>query len=135
MALLHHPKIGDVLVCYFPECFSEPEMIKARPVVVISRPLPGRPRLCTVVPLSTTPPVPPEPYHCEVVTACIPAPFASATKWAKADMVYTFSLERLSRFRLRGRDANGKRIYLTGRLSIEDLAKVKECVKRGLSLI
>jgi len=53
----------------------------------------------------------------------------------KADMVYTFSLDRLSRFKLRGRDADGKRMYRTGRLSIEDLAMVKECVKKGLSLV
>lgn len=134
MSLLHHPKIGDVLVCDFPHCFAEPEMIKARPVVVISRQLPGRPGLCTVVPLSTTPPVPVQPYHCEVATPDMPAPFTSATKWAKADMVYTFSLARLSRFRLHGRDADNKRIYVTGRVSLDDLAKIKECVRRALSL-
>lgn len=134
MGLLHHPKIGDILVCDFPSCFAPPEMVKARPVVVVSKQLPGRAGLCTVVPLSTTPPVPPQPYHCEVATADIPAPFNSPTKWVKGDMVYTFSLDRLSRFRLRGRSPDGKRQFLTGRLSIEDLAKVKECVKRGLSL-
>jgi len=135
MPLPHHPKIGDVLICEFPDCFAEPEMVKARPVVVVSKQLPGRPKLCTVVPLSTTAPVPPQPYHCEVATADIPPPFASPTKWVKADMVYTFSLDRLSRFKLRGRDADGKRMYRTGRLSIEDLAMVKECVKKGLSLV
>lgn len=134
MSLLHHPKIGDVLVCDFPQCFAEPEMIKARPVVVISRQLPGRPTLCTVVPLSTTPPVPVQPYHCEVATPGIPPPFNSATSWAKADMVYTFSLDRLSRFRLHGRDADNKRMYVTGRVSLDDLAKIKECVRRALSL-
>jgi uncharacterized protein YifN (PemK superfamily) len=66
MALLHHPKIGDVLVCDFPDCFAEPEMVKARPVVVVNRELPGRPKLCTFVSLSTPAPVPPQPYHCEV---------------------------------------------------------------------
>jgi uncharacterized protein YifN (PemK superfamily) len=134
MSLLHHPKIGDVLVCDFPRCFSEPEMIKARPVVVISRQLPGRPGLCTVVPLSTTPPVPVQPYHCEVATPDLPPPFNTATSWIKADMVYTFSLDRLSRFRLRGRDAGNKRMYMTGRVSLDDLAKIKECVRRALSL-
>lgn len=114
--------------------FAEPEMIKARPMVVISRQLPGRPRLCTVVPLSTTAPIPVQPYHCEVATPGLPPPFGSATSWAKADMVYTFSLERLSRFRLHGRDANNKRMYVTGRVSLEDLARIKECVRRALSL-
>ncbi|HEX7326333.1 MAG TPA: type II toxin-antitoxin system PemK/MazF family toxin [Rhodanobacteraceae bacterium] len=134
MALLHHPNIGDVLVCNFPYCLVAPEMIKARPVVVVSRQLPGRPWLCTIVPLSTTAPHPVQPYHCEVATPGIPAPFDSATKWAKADMVYTFSLERLARFRCPGRDADNKRRYVTGRVSMDDLAKIKECVKRALSL-
>jgi len=134
MSLPHHPKVGDVFVCGFPRCFAVPEMIKARPVVVISRELPGRKGLCTVVPLSTTKPEPVQPYNCEVATPNIPPPFDSATKWAKGDMVYTFSLDRLSRFRLRHRDANGQRMYRTGRLSIDDLLAVKECVRLALGL-
>lgn len=134
MALSHHPNIGDVLVCEFPGCLEEPEMIKRRPVVVISRQLPGRPKLCTVVPLSTTAPHPVQKYHFEVATPDVPKPFDSPTKWVKGDMVYTLSIERMARFKVVNK-TTGQRSYVTCRLSLDDLKAVKECIRHGLSLV
>ena len=50
-----HPKPGHVLICDFNTGFRPPEMVKKRPVVVISE---SRQQLVTVVPLSTTEPNP-----------------------------------------------------------------------------
>lgn len=134
MAIPHHPNIGDILVCEFPACLHEPEMIKRRPVVVISRQLPGRPRLCTVVPLSTTPPNPVQRYHAEVATPGVPKPFDSPMKWVKGDLVYTLCIDRMSRFKVINK-TTGERSYVTCRLSMDDLKIVKECVRNGLSLV
>ena len=58
MALKFHPKPGTILVCDFRQGFRAPEMIKRRPVVVVSPRLRNRTDLCTVVPLSTIEPRP-----------------------------------------------------------------------------
>ena len=56
MALKYPPKVGTLWICDFNTGFKPPEMIKRRPVVVIS---PRRStELCTIVPLSTTVPDP-----------------------------------------------------------------------------
>ena len=53
MAINFHPRLGQVLYCDFKTGFRPPEMVKARPVVVLSR---NHHELCTVVPLSGTEP-------------------------------------------------------------------------------
>lgn len=53
---LYFPKQSHVLKCDF-KGFVAPEMIKVRPVVIISPSSRHGVRLCTVVPLSTTPPM------------------------------------------------------------------------------
>ena len=62
LMLTFQPKPGTLLVCDFGTGFKMPEMVKKRPVVVIS-PRRRRSRLCTVVPLSTTAPNPVERFH------------------------------------------------------------------------
>ncbi len=47
---------STILLSDYGTGFREPEMVKRRPVVVMSHRLPHRDHLCTVVPLSTTPP-------------------------------------------------------------------------------
>ncbi|MEI6730857.1 MAG: type II toxin-antitoxin system PemK/MazF family toxin, partial [Pseudomonadota bacterium] len=49
MAIKYHPNPGTVLTCDF-SGMIEPEMIKERPVVVISPRLCSRTGLCTIVP-------------------------------------------------------------------------------------
>ena len=51
-----------LLYCDFSTGFQPPEMVKRRPVVLIS-PRRKNAALCTVVPLSTKEPVPIEDYH------------------------------------------------------------------------
>ena len=87
-------------MCNF-EGFREPEMIKTRPVVVLSpkrRRKGGGMALYTVVPLSTVEPNRIEPYHHQMDPQSVPASQRAPDKasWAKCDMVNTVSSERLT---------------------------------------
>ncbi|MGH9958192.1 MAG: type II toxin-antitoxin system PemK/MazF family toxin [Pyrinomonadaceae bacterium] len=62
MPIIFHPKAGAVLMCDF-NGFRKPEMIKTRPVVIVSPNHLNRHGLYSVVPLSTTAPNRIEPYH------------------------------------------------------------------------
>ena len=53
--------------------------------------------------------------------------------WAKADIVATVSFQRLDMFRT-DRDQFGKRKYLSPRLSVDDFAKIKDCIRAALGL-
>lgn len=133
MALKFHPKPGTVLICDYRTGFIVPEMVKRRPAVVISPRLRRRDGLCTVVPLSTTPPPEPMPYHCELIMASpLPAPFDAARVWVKADMLATVGFHRLDLPRLPRQD--GQRQYLTVVLQEDDLGRVMACVRNALGL-
>jgi uncharacterized protein YifN (PemK superfamily) len=134
MTLLHHPKIGEVLICDFPSCLREPEMVKKRPAIVVTREHSGRARLCTVVPLSTTAPASPRPYHVQIREEALPKSLRSQHHWAKCDMLYTFGIDRLDRVRS-GRDrVTGRRIYETGRVSTEELARIQTAILYTFSI-
>lgn len=131
MPLTFHPKPGMVLICDFTTGFKPPEMVKRRPVVVIS-PRPRRKtQLCIVVPLSTTPPVPVEGCHHRLDPASLPGPLSTTPTWAKCDMLATVSLDRLDRVKL-GRDAEGKRLYSTQSVSAADFKTIQHSVLHAL---
>jgi mRNA interferase MazF len=133
MPLLFHPKVGDVLICAFPDCLAAPEMVKTRPVVVMTKERPGRP-LCIVVPLSTTEPVPVEAFHVGIADAGLPKSLQGKPHWAKCDMLYTLSISRLDRIKV-GRDrATGRRIYETGRVSVTEIQRLKDGIKAALNI-
>lgn len=136
MALLHHPKVGEILLCTFPEEFSPPEMVKTRPVVVVSPRIEGRSGLASIVPLSTTPPAPVLRHHFQVPIARMPKRLqAEAVEvWAKCDMIYTFSLERLDRFKA-GRDRrSNKRLYESGQLELSEIIGIRRCIAAALGI-
>lgn len=134
MALKFHPKLGTVLICDFSRGFKSPEMVKKRPVIVISPKLKRRTNLLTVVPLSTMPPSPVQEYHCELAfVPPLPGPFDSASMWVKADMLYTVSFDRLHLIAT-GRDQHGRRKYLTRKISDADMEAVRKCVLNGIGL-
>lgn len=134
MAISYPPLPGDILVCDFSTGFRPPEMVKRRPAVVISPRLRHRDGLCTVVPLSTTPPRREVPYQCAVTLPYSPPPpFERVDVWAKADMVVTVAYERLDLFRL-GRMRDGRRRYLKMRLHPNDLEAVRSSVRAALGL-
>ena len=127
-----HPKKGTVLSCDFSEGFQPPEMVKVRPVVVITPQLPGRPGLCTVIPLSTVLPETIQAYHHKMNVDSLTPKLQKAECWAKCDMIYTVGLARLDR--IRERDQQGKRVYLTSKVIAEDMAAIEAAVLNGLGL-
>jgi len=133
MPINFYPEQGAVLVCDF-SGFKSPEMIKRRPVIVISPRFRNRGRLCTIVPLSTTEPRPIEKYHHKLYfNPVLPEPYSSEFKWVKCDMVYTVSFERLSLL-FNGKDELGKRIYENHIISTDELLKIQQCVLIALGI-
>jgi uncharacterized protein YifN (PemK superfamily) len=108
MPLNFHPAPGLILICDFTTGFQPPEMVKKRPVVVIS-PRRRNGQLVTVVPLSSVEPIPSEPWHHKLVDGTYP--LARSPMWAKCDMVQTVGTFRLDR--VMTKDINGKRAYMT----------------------
>lgn len=134
MAIREHPELGAILRCDFSAGFKEPEMVSFRPVVVISPKIQARPQLCTIVALSTTPPLKEMPYHCQInIHPPLPRPFESDGVWVKGDMVYSVGFHRLDLFRM-GKDRSGKRIYRYKPLSDDIIKKIQTCVLHGIGL-
>jgi len=110
-------------------------MVKRRPVVVISPRLRHRRGLCTVVPLSTTAPDNPQPYHHELtLPVAPPAPWDQQRVWVKADMLATVAFERLDLFRT-PRAPYGRRQDVQVRLSPEDLTAIRSCIAHAIGLL
>lgn len=134
MPLSFHPQQGMVLICDFTTGFKAPEMVKRRPVVVVS-PRPRRnTQLCIVVPLSTTSPSPVESHHHCLAPASLPGSLATRQTWAKCDMLVTVSLDRLDRVKM-GRDkATGKRLYASGVVTSDDFRAIQQAILAALGL-
>ena len=134
MALRYHPKQGTVVRVKFDEAFKEPEMVKPRLCVVVSKPMKARPALCTVIPLSTTPPARIMPYHCQLnIPFDLPPKWQRTTRWVKGDMVYSAGFHRVDLLLL-DKDKTGKRVYQTETLARDDFRRVQTCMLHGLAL-
>ena len=133
MAIKFHPAVGTILICDF-KGFVAPEMEKRRPVVVVSPRFRNRTNLCAVVPLSTTPPRPVEPYHHKLVLdEPLPAPYDAGAHWVKADMIYTVSFARLY-LPSEGKDEQGKRVYDARTVTDEDLLAIRKCILHSIGI-
>ncbi|WP_374327294.1 type II toxin-antitoxin system PemK/MazF family toxin [Azonexus sp.] len=134
MAIQFHPEQGTIVICDF-NGFVPPEMVKRRPAVVVSPRLRKRTGLCTVVPLSTTPPEPICPYHFKLhVAPTLAPPYDAPFHWVKADMLYTVAFSRLH-LPFNGKDALGKRNYDVRVLDEADLLKIQDCMLHALGLM
>ena len=133
MPLAFHPRPGSILLCDYTTGFIVPEMVKRRPVVVVSPRLRQRSGLCSVAPLSATPPHPVRRYHCELILPPLPKPWRSNRCWVKADMLATVSFQRLDRIRI-AKDRWGQRAYYDHTLSVEEIVRVRACVLHGLGM-
>ncbi len=135
MALKFAPRVGAVLLCdYSLGGFRPPEMVKRRPVVVLSPRLRHRDGLVSVVPLSTTPPSRVVAYVVPLtLRPSPPAPFDAPGCWAKCDMVSCVGFGRLDFFRTR-RGYARRREYLKLELTADQLNQVRGGVKRALGL-
>ena len=104
-------------------------MCKERPVVIVSI-SPARPDLAIVVPLSTTPPCPPHPWHRKLSDE---SNWSNQDTWAKCDMIYAMRISRFGLWGL-GRDADGKRIYLKNhRITEDDFLSIKAGMRAAIS--
>ena len=128
--LTFQPKPGTLLMCDFTG-LKAPEMIKTRPVVVISPRRRSSPRICTIVPLSTTAPNPVEPFHHRMNPQSLPVSFRKQDSWAKCDMLYTMALDRLDRVKLR---IGGRRAYRAPQVLVEDLDAIRRGIAKALGL-
>jgi uncharacterized protein YifN (PemK superfamily) len=134
MPLKFLPYPGSILRCDF-QGFKEPEMVKPRPVVVISaRPERVSRRTCIIVPLSTSAPDPIQQYHLEVSLpgALLPKDIQKQC-WVKGDMIYAVSLDRLDLYRV-GRDTEGKRAYYYNRFDNKSLFEIRKAVAHAIGL-
>jgi mRNA interferase MazF len=129
MALGFHPNAGDIVICDYSTGFKPPEMVKVRPVVVISPRRRGS-QLVTVVPISSVASSPTEPWHYLLPTGAYPP--ARGPVWVKADIVATVGLARLDRVKTKG--PGGSRLYRVFRLEPDVMRAVRSAVKAALGL-
>ena len=73
------------------------------------------------------------PYHHKLVKSELPPECNGKDVWAKCDMIFTASWDRLELIST-GRDADGKRMYWKKVLGNEDLRAIKCCVLYTLAL-
>ncbi|WP_191112334.1 type II toxin-antitoxin system PemK/MazF family toxin [Acinetobacter lwoffii] len=92
--LTYQPKPNTIIMCNF-DGFISPEMVKNRPVIVLTKNK-DNPKLVTIVPISTTEPHEITDLHVEIV-----GPLDGEKAWVKCDMVTTVCLERLDRLRIK----------------------------------
>jgi uncharacterized protein YifN (PemK superfamily) len=129
MPLTFHPHPGAIVICDYSTGFQPPEMVKVRPVVVIS-PRRRNSQLVTVVPISSTPPSPIEPWHYQLPVGAYPP--ARGPVWVKADMIAAVALARLDRVKVKG--PGGQRTYQVFSLSVADMQAVLAAVKAALAI-
>ncbi len=137
MALTYYPSAGEILVCNYDREHDvfDGEMCKSRPVVIVGPRLRRRGKLVTIVPLSTTEPMPMEAYHWRFQIAHpLPPPFDSPLMWAKCDMVGSVALERLDRFKEPRNRYGGPRKWTSGRVTTDQLKEIRAAILHGLGL-
>lgn len=133
MTIRFQPQFGQILICDFPKEFKPPEMVKRRPVVCISPKARNRHGVATVVPLSTTQPSKNSAFAVPIdLDQPICPAYPDLTCWAKCDMLYTLSYDRLSE-PLLGKD-NGKRIYNMVVLPSSVMCKILTGVLSGFGI-
>jgi uncharacterized protein YifN (PemK superfamily) len=109
-------------------------MVKRRPAVVISPQTSARGQLCTIVPLSATPPNPVLAYHHRlIILPELPHPWNDKEVWAKCDMVFSAGFQRLDLIRL-PRIPGCPRKYRLNVLPESDLKAIRVGVLRSLGL-
>lgn len=121
-----HPKKGTVLICDF-RGNEVPEIVKKRPVVVVTPRLPYRDHLATVVPLSTTAPEHEVPYVVKLKGYYGNDP-QKPQQYAKCDLICSVSFKRLDRVKVAFRK------FISPELSSEDLEAVIHGVRAALGL-
>jgi uncharacterized protein YifN (PemK superfamily) len=123
MALSYQPKTKSIVMCDFAG-LNPPEMVKIRPVVVLTKHRHNA-QLVTVIPLSTTPPNQVAVHHHELSVNPLPGK-KGLRCWAKCDMIYTLSTARMDRFKA------PKRNYMSLEICEADFIAIKTAVLAAL---
>jgi uncharacterized protein YifN (PemK superfamily) len=133
MPIQFHPRPGTLLYCDFSTGFRPPEIVKRRPVVVISK---AHQELVSVVPISTTEPLRIEEWHHQLDAKSLPRWLNRwwVPHWAKCDIIMTVAFWRLERAKAGKHPTTGKRIYLTHIVCTEDLAAIRLAVSKVLGI-
>lgn len=127
MPIQFHPRAGQILMCDF-KGFVEPEMIKVRPVMVVSPKLPFRSHIVAIVPISLSAPRHDQPYVVRLSKNYHPQEADDLPCWAKCDMIVNIGLHRLEGFKV------GRRKWATPQATSEDLRSVRAGVLHGLGV-
>jgi mRNA interferase MazF len=127
MSINFHPRAGQLLMCDLTG-FREPEMVKVRPVIVISPRLPHRSNIVTVVPVSLSAPTHDLPFVYKLSRNYHPGEKEDLDCWAKCDMLMNISRERLDGFKV------GRRQWKIPEVSISDLNGIRCGVLHGLGM-
>lgn len=134
MSILYHPRPGEIFICSYPQDMRKPEMVKVRPVVVISPRIKYRNNLSTVVPLSASEPRRKMPYHYELnLDNPLPERWNKNPCWAICDHSMAVGSDRLDLIRL-GKDHTGKRRYYQHKIGAEDLHNIRLSVLHSIGL-
>jgi mRNA interferase MazF len=113
-------------MCDFSNGFEPPEIVKVRPVVVLSK---SHHQLVSVVPISRTEPNPIEWWHHEMDPRSFPRELGHfERRWAKCDIIMTVAFWRLDRIKGGKHPATGKRIYVSHTVLPSDLAAIRKAV-------
>ncbi len=129
MTINFHPNPGTILKCDF-FGFEAPEMIKTRPIIVVSPRARHGANICTIVPLSTTEPKIVQKWHYKLsLTEPISPNWPELTVWVKCNMIYTLNNERFDRFHKKIGD---KRNYYVKKIPDKDLSNIRCCIKEFL---
>jgi len=133
MSLTYHPRQGEVLMCdYGAGGFIAPEMVKTRPIVVLS-PKRLNAQTCLVVPLSTTTPTVQLSHHHIINPMSLPRALRQEVSWVKGDMVTHVAVSRLDRVRYR-RSVDGRRVYESTIVLEADWRAIQICIRHSLGL-
>ena len=108
--------------------FVVPEMVKPRPVIVVSPRLPHRSEIVAIVPVSLTAPIHSEPFVVRLSKNYNPLEDDALPCWAKCDMLLNISRARLDGFKV------GRRKWETPLISRSDLSVVRHGVLHGLGM-
>lgn len=121
------PQPGQILICHFGLGFRPPEMVKTRPVMVISPKTQIWTKLCIVVPISSLAPDPVQEYHYKLPKGLVPDKKYKEA-WIKGDTVMAVSCNRLDRLKIKPRE------YVVPQAPSDVLKEVQRCILHATGL-
>ena len=130
----YYPGAWRVVMCDFHTGFKEPEIVKYRPVITASKSRNDGAPLCTVIPISTTPPIVVRDHHYQIPDEALPNHLRNGEDhWVKVDMLTTVAHRRLTLL-WHGRDHYGNRVYQTGKIPDEHIVAISSRIVGRLAL-